>query len=164
MFLIYLVLRAFTSQLLCEQVIGRGLRRISYDIDPETNLFEPEYVVVFGVPFSFLPIENKSGKIKKPEKQKTRISSLKDRNDLEIRWPNILRIDYEIKYYLDINFEKIDELMLSVDDAPTLVEIAPIIEGKPNYNLITEMDLSKLADENRLQKILLQSSVRMREI
>ena len=30
-------LRAFTSQLLCEQVIGRGLRRISYDIDPETN-------------------------------------------------------------------------------------------------------------------------------
>lgn len=156
-------LRAFTSQLLCEQVIGRGLRRISYDIDPETNLFEPEYVVVFGVPFSFLPIENKSGKIKKPEKQKTRISSLKDRNDLEIRWPNILRIDYEIKYYLDINFEKIDELMLSVDDAPTLVEIAPIIEGKPNYNLITEMDLSKLADENRLQKILLQSSVRMHE-
>ena len=43
------------------------------------------------------------------------------------------------------------------------LKIAPIIEGKPNYNLITEMDLSKLADENRLQKILLQSSVRMHE-
>ena len=42
-------LRAFTSQLLCEQVIGRGLRRVSYDQD-ENGLFLPEYVNVFGVP------------------------------------------------------------------------------------------------------------------
>ncbi|MCH8037408.1 MAG: DEAD/DEAH box helicase family protein, partial [Proteobacteria bacterium] len=44
-------LRAFTSQLLCEQVIGRGLRRVSYTID-EDGLFEPVYVNVFGVPLS----------------------------------------------------------------------------------------------------------------
>ncbi len=44
-------LRAFTSQLLCEQVVGRGLRRTSYEVDPETGLFEPEYVNIFGVPF-----------------------------------------------------------------------------------------------------------------
>ncbi len=44
-------LRAFTSQLLCEQVIGRGLRRVSYDRD-ENGLFVPEYVNVFGVPLS----------------------------------------------------------------------------------------------------------------
>ena len=43
-------LRAFTSQLLCEQVVGRGLRRTSYDVNPETGLFEPEYVNIFGVP------------------------------------------------------------------------------------------------------------------
>ena len=48
-------LRAFTSQLLCEQVVGRGLRRTSYEVDPETGLFEPEFVNVFGVPFAFLP-------------------------------------------------------------------------------------------------------------
>ena len=33
-------LRAFSSQLLCEQVVGRGLRRTSYDVDPKTGLFE----------------------------------------------------------------------------------------------------------------------------
>lgn len=44
-------LRAFTSQLLCEQVIGRGLRRVSYDTD-DAGLFLPEYVNVFGVPLS----------------------------------------------------------------------------------------------------------------
>jgi type III restriction enzyme len=37
-------LRAFTSQLLCEQVVGRGLRRTSYEVDPETRLFTAEYV------------------------------------------------------------------------------------------------------------------------
>ena len=44
-------LRAFTVQLLCEQVIGRGLRRVSYDTD-DNGLFLPEYVNVFGVPLS----------------------------------------------------------------------------------------------------------------
>jgi len=48
-------LRAFTSQLLCEQVVGRGLQRTSYEVNPETGLFEPEYVNIFGVPFTFLP-------------------------------------------------------------------------------------------------------------
>ncbi len=43
-------LRAFSSQLLCEQVVGRGLRRTSYDVNRETGLFEPEYVNIFGVP------------------------------------------------------------------------------------------------------------------
>ena len=45
-------LRAFTSQLLCEQVVGRGLLRTSYEVNPEMKLFEPEYVNVFGVPFT----------------------------------------------------------------------------------------------------------------
>ena len=44
-------LRAFTSQLLCEQVIGRGLRRVSYELN-ENKMFDPEYVTVFGIPFS----------------------------------------------------------------------------------------------------------------
>jgi len=54
-------LRAFSSQLLCEQVVGRGLRRTSYEVNPETNLFEAEYVNIFGVPFTFLPHESKDG-------------------------------------------------------------------------------------------------------
>src|SRR5260370_22251654 len=48
-------LRAFTSQLLCEQVVGRRLRRTSYDVDPKTRLFTPEYDTICGVPFTFIP-------------------------------------------------------------------------------------------------------------
>jgi type III restriction enzyme len=66
-------LRAFTSQLLCEQVVGRGLRRTSYELNPETGLFEPEYVNIFGVPFTFLPHESPEGVVPPPPKPRTAI-------------------------------------------------------------------------------------------
>ena len=46
--------RAFGTQLLCEQVVGRGLRRRSYAAD-ENGFFTPEYADVYGVPFQFIP-------------------------------------------------------------------------------------------------------------
>jgi len=61
-------LRAFTSQLLCEQVVGRGLRRTSYEVNEATGLFQAEYVNVFGVPFTFLPHEGDSEKPPPPTK------------------------------------------------------------------------------------------------
>ena len=45
-------IRAFGTQLLCEQVIGRALRRQSYDLNDE-GLFNVEYADIFGVPFDF---------------------------------------------------------------------------------------------------------------
>ena len=44
--------RAFGTQLLCEQVIGRALRRQSYDLNEE-NLFNTEYADILGIPFDF---------------------------------------------------------------------------------------------------------------
>ena len=48
--------RAFGTQLLCEQVVGRGLRRMSYPSLKADEKFEPEYAEVYGVPFSFIPL------------------------------------------------------------------------------------------------------------
>ena len=55
-------IRAFGTQLLCEQVVGRALRRASYDANAE-GLFEPEYAEVYGVPFSFLSVSG-TGRVK----------------------------------------------------------------------------------------------------
>src|SRR5437763_9603531 len=45
--------RAFGTELLCEQVVGRGLRRVSYDPDDNGMLRPAEYANIFGIPFSF---------------------------------------------------------------------------------------------------------------
>lgn len=49
-------LRPFMSQLLCEQVVGRGLRRRSYEVDKEGK-FTEEVAKVFGVPFEIIPFK-----------------------------------------------------------------------------------------------------------
>jgi type III restriction enzyme len=84
-------LRAFTSQLLCEQVIGRGLRRVSHDRD-ENGLFKPEYVNVFGVPLSIFQDVGEGGEAPEPPKASTQIDVVPERApDLEIKWPNVVR-------------------------------------------------------------------------
>ncbi len=155
-------LRAFTSQLLCEQVIGRGLRRISYDVNEETGMYEPEYVTVFGVPFTFLPAEQKEGP-PRVEKPKTKIEPIQERKELVIEWPHVLRVEHKLNYFLDLAWDKLEKLTLSPEDAPTLVEMAPVIDGKPKFDQLSELNLDRLAEENRLQRIKLQSAVRLHE-
>jgi type III restriction enzyme len=79
--------RAFGTQLLCEQVIGRALRRQSYELNAD-GLFDPEYADIFGIPFDFTaepvvapprpPIETITVRAVRP-----------DRDDLEIRFPRV---------------------------------------------------------------------------
>jgi type III restriction enzyme len=82
-------LRAFGSQLLCEQVVGRGLRRLDYAVDPETGLLNPEYVDIFGVPFSLIPFKGREpGKpTNGDDKPKNEVMALPERKQFEIRFP-----------------------------------------------------------------------------
>jgi type III restriction enzyme len=85
--------RAFGTQLLCEQVIGRALRRVSYDPvgeDAQGNpMFEPEYADVLGIPFSFVPANSAADY--RPPKPTTRVHAvLPKREALEIRFPRVL--------------------------------------------------------------------------
>lgn len=81
-------LRAFHSQLLCEQVVGRGLRRMDYTPDPETGRLTPEYVDVFGIPFSLIPFKGRPpGRQQKEDRPKHEVMALPERRHLEIRFP-----------------------------------------------------------------------------
>lgn len=146
-------LRAFTSQLLCEQVVGRGLRRTSYDVNQE-GMFEPEYVNIFGVPFTFLPHESQDGPPPPPQPPKTMIEPSKEKEAFQISWPNIIRIDHVYAPQLKIDINKVKTLNLNAYDTPTLAEIAPIVDGKPDVSKISEIDLNKLGEKYRLQKII----------
>jgi len=80
-------LRAFGSQLLCEQVAGRALRRRHYYIDPKTGKFPPEYAHIIGVPFKLFKAGN-TGHSDIPEYATLR--ALPERSTLEIRFPNLV--------------------------------------------------------------------------
>ena len=85
-------LRAFSSQLLCEQVVGRGLRRTSYEVN-DNGFFEPEYVNIFGVPFTFRPHESPPGGIAEPPRPKTEIRPDPAKARFEIRFPIVIRVE-----------------------------------------------------------------------
>jgi type III restriction enzyme len=151
-------LRAFSSQLLCEQVVGRGLRRTSYEIDPETGLFEPEYVNIFGVPFTFLPHEGGDGPPPRPIPPKTRIEPVPEKAKFEISWPNVLRIDHEYRPLLSLDYSKVFPLDLNAYETATLAEMAPVIDGKADVTRISEIDLLELARKFRMQRIAFEAA------
>jgi type III restriction enzyme len=147
-------LRAFSSQLLCEQVVGRGLRRTSYDVGDD-GLFEPEYVNIFGVPFTFLPHEGgEDGPPPPPPKPKTEIKPVRDKAAHEITFPNVLRIDHVYRPQLTLDLAKVKDLELDPYDAITEAELRAIIAGKPNPASLSEIDLKDIAARLRLQTIV----------
>lgn len=80
-------LRAFGSQLLCEQVAGRALRRRHYFTDPKTGKFPPEYAHIIGIPFKLFQA-GRSSHVDPP--QYATLRALRERASLEIRFPNLI--------------------------------------------------------------------------
>jgi type III restriction enzyme len=153
-------LRAFTSQLLCEQVIGRGLRRVSYETERvvcpdgvERDLFRPEFVNVFGVPLTIFQ-SGEGGDPPPPPKFSTQIESLKDRSELEISWPNVLRVDFVIRPELTLDWSKMPTLKLDPAQIHVSAEMAPALGGAADLAKAVSIDLEKLPEEFRLQRLL----------
>ena len=152
-------LRAFTSQLLCEQVIGRGLRRVAYDIDPETGLYSPEYVNVFGVPLSVaLPPGGVDDPPPKPPKPSIQIKSLPERNAFEIKWPNILRVDQVVRPQMVVEWSKVPALTIDPSKVALHADIAPALGGAADWSQIVTIDLEKLPEEFRLQRLVFKAA------
>jgi type III restriction enzyme len=80
-------IRAFGSQLLCEQVVGRGLRRRSWALNPEGRL-EPEYANIYGIPFAFIPAAVPVPPAR-PAVPAEHVYATPGREDLEIRFPRL---------------------------------------------------------------------------
>lgn len=155
-------LRAFSSQLLCEQVVGRGLRRTSYEVKQrphpvtgeEVELFEPEYVNIFGIPFTFLPHEGDHDGPLPPPPPKTRIEAVREKVAFLISWPNLLRLDHIYRSKLEL--PDVAPLQLNATDKIENAELAAVVAGKPNLAVMTEIDLRKLAERFRFQRIIFE--------
>jgi type III restriction enzyme len=151
-------LRAFSSQLLCEQVVGRGLRRTSYEVNPDSKLFEAEYVNIFGVPFTFLPHEGGEDGPPPPPTPKTAVEPDPAKAQFEIRWPNVVRIDRVFQPTLTLDWAKVRPLELDAAQTAQVAELAPVLEGKPDVTKINRIELERLAREFRTQRIIFETA------
>lgn len=131
-------LRAFHSQLLCEQVVGRGLRRMDYTINPD-GFLNPEYVDIYGVPFSVIPFRGRKSDAKAPEdKPLNHVRSLEERSKYEIKFPIVEGYSFALKQNLiSADIENMEKLVVEPTRNPTATFVKPQVYyevGTPHGN------------------------------
>ena len=135
--------RAFGTQLLCEQVIGRGLRRMNYVANDEDK-FEPEYAEVYGVPFSFISCSG-SPVDPPPPPLTTRVRALPERMACEITFPQLTGYHFDLPVEtLTARFTDESKMVVSTLEAPSKVQLDPIV-GESSYHTLE--DLKKARDQ-----------------
>lgn len=144
-------LRAFGSQLLCEQVAGRALRRKSYFLQSydkagnptddkrriAVHKFPPEYAHIIGVPFKLF--KGGSAKIVDPPDY-TRVFALKEREALEITFPNVE--GYRIEYPdgpLNRDFSELDDYVIDGSILPTQTVMSTAVSGETQKLSVTHI-------------------------
>jgi type III restriction enzyme len=142
-------LRAFASQLLCEQVVGRGLRRSDY-----SDLSQPEFVDIYGVPFQLLPMAKATGGKPTPPPSYTNVHTINERNEMKIEFPRLIQVVPDIRDVLDVDFDAIEPIKVnpSLDPTDTYVEFDL---GKAHAGMSgTVQDREKAYENFRIQRLL----------
>ena len=152
-------LRPFMSQLLCEQVVGRGLRRSSYAVGEDGRLGE-EVAKVFGVPFEIVPLkENPPVNGSKPPPKTWRIRAVPEKAHLEIRFPRVEGYTQGIRHRVTVDWDDIAPLRLDPMDIPPEVEMKaglPSNTGRPSLvgpGRLEKIDLNPYREGRRLQRL-----------
>jgi type III restriction enzyme len=123
-------LRPFGSQLLCEQVVGRALRRTSYVIDPVTGFFREETAKVFGVPFELIPFKVEGGSEQAPTPPANHIFAVPEKIKYEITFPAIEGyVDPGITR-LAVNWDLVGKIVLD----PAVVPDSTLMRGLATHD------------------------------
>lgn len=130
-------LRAFKSQLLCEQVVGRGLRRMDYTPDPATGLLTEEYVDVYGIPFTVIPFKGRPANKPEPDdKPKNHVRAMPERTAMEMRFPVVEGLAFALqKNRIRCDIGGMDSLIIEPNREPTATFLLPTVgyqEGGPS--------------------------------
>ncbi|RBY86777.1 BPTD_3080 family restriction endonuclease [Blastococcus sp. TF02A-26] len=130
--------RAFGTQLLCEQVVGRALRRRSYAVDEESGHFAPEYAEVYGVPFSFIASSGTTRET--PTRPVVRVRALSERSHLAMTFPRVTGYRYDIPdQRLVAAFAEDSQLRLTVADLPTETEVRGVV-GEREFHRLEDLE------------------------
>ncbi|KFN49308.1 BPTD_3080 family restriction endonuclease [Arenimonas composti] len=111
-------LRPFGSQLLCEQVVGRALRRTSYTVDQETKLFTEETAQIFGVPFELIPFKVEGGKPAPPTPPANHVYADSAKSEYEIEFPVVDGYQDPGIFKVGVDWNHVGELVMDPEQVP----------------------------------------------
>lgn len=154
-------LRPFMSQLLCEQVVGRGLRRKSYEIGEREKLTE-EVAKIFGVPFEVIPFKQSAGAGPKTTQKRNHVYAVPQKAEFEIRFPRVEGYRQAIRNRVSADWTKAPTLFLNPQLIPPQVQMKaalPSNQGRPTLTgpgrLVT-VDLNPYRKGIRLQQLVFE--------
>lgn len=154
-------LRPFMSQLLCEQVVGRGLRRRTYEVG-DNDLMTEEVAKIFGVPFQVVPFKaNPNAPPPKP-KERHHVFALPGRAGLEIRFPRVEGYRQAIRNRVTVDWDAVAPLWLDPLKVPPEVEMKaslPDNAGRPSLTgpgRLERVDLNPYREGRRLQALVFE--------
>ncbi len=136
--------RAFGTQLLCEQVVGRGLRRVSYELNDE-GLLDPEYADVYGIPFAFVPVAGQRSTEGGVETH-TYVYSDERRSHSRIEFPRAVGYRYvTATESIRAAFGPDHQLVLGDEAVPTRTDIEDIT-GIPKIHTLANLQSTRMQE------------------
>jgi type III restriction enzyme len=153
-------IRPFMSQLLCEQVVGRGLRRTDYsDFDEEGKLRE-EVATVFGVPFEVIPFKAAKKGSSGPKPKRFHVYALPSKAQYEIRFPRVEGYTQAIRNRVTVDWATVPPLTLEPDRIPPEVQMKGLsVNNKGRISLtgpgkLDEVSLKEYRAKRREQELV----------
>lgn len=154
-------LRPFMSQLLCEQVVGRGLRRRTYEVD-ENGLMIEEVAKVFGVPFQVIPFKANSSGAAQPRPKRHHVHAVPARAHLEIRFPRVEGYKQAIRNRVNVKWDEVPPLWLDPMKIPPEVQMKAALTtnaGRPSLvgpGRLEDVDLNPYRSGRREQELVFE--------
>jgi type III restriction enzyme len=151
-------LRPFMSQLLCEQVVGRGLRRASYEVD-ENGLLQEEVAKVFGVPFEIIPFKANPQAAPVPQKPRRHVHAVPVKAAFEIKFPRVERYTTAIRNRVTADWASIPKVVIDPGQIPPEVEVKALSVNNVGRLSLTgpgradELTLREFRNKRRLQEL-----------
>jgi type III restriction enzyme len=127
-------LRPFMSQLLCEQVVGRGLRRRSYELTDE-GMFEEEVAKILGVPFEVVPFKQRTG-LRARRQPRYHVQPLPEKAQFEISFPRVEGYQQAIRNRVAVDWNRIAPVRVDPMKIPDEVRVKGTLlsKGRPSYS------------------------------
>ena len=152
-------LRPFMSQLLCEQVVGRGLRRASYELNDDGK-FTEEIAQVFGVPFEVIPFKASKAGASAPRIKRYHVHALPNRAQYEIRFPRVEGYTQAIRNRITVDWTSVPSLELQPNRIPPEVEMKGLnVNNMGRLSLsgpgrASDVSLKEFREKRRLQELV----------